>query len=85
MHADDNDVLIASCRTAEDVNRLIAEFAGIDHEALTSPLALVLTTARSRAFDADVGGGDEGGGGGDGKGMGENVQCKVKDVFVAQR
>ena len=71
-------VLIASCRTrwirSEGANQLIAESDG---EALTSPLALVLTTAGTRAFDADVDG-DEGGGGGDGTGMGGNVQCNGK-------
>ena len=52
----------------EGVNRLIAE---IDDEALTSrsPLASVLTVA---------------GGDGDETGMGGNVQCKGKDVFVAE-
>ena len=59
---------------SEGENQLIAE---IDSEALTSPLVLVLTTAGTRAFDADIDG-DEGGGGGDGTGMGGNVQCNGK-------
>jgi hypothetical protein len=63
-------------RKISGLNRLIAD---ID-DALTSPLALVLTTPGSRAFDADVDG-DEAGG--DGTRMGGNVQCKGKDVFVA--
>ena len=38
---------------------------------------MVLTSAGSRVFDADVDGDD-----GDGTGMGGNVQCKGKDKFV---